>query len=281
MSDRLNLATSTVSAAPSPATSGTAVAVQTGHGVRFPAPQFYATLHPDGSLPTLDNAEIVLVTAVSTDTFTITRHQKGTTAQSVAIGWRMSQAIYDEDTPWPGTVTAYAAASAPTGWLLCNGASLLRTDYPALFAIIGTTFGTVDGTHFNVPDLQGKVPVGKNGATFSALAGTGGEETHVLTSAESAAHTHAVDPPNTVTDTQGSHSHTYLLPPDWAFLRGTTVTNTVSDVSSNSTLSHTTSTDGAHAHNVDIASFTSGSSGSGGAHNNLQPYVVLNYIIKT
>lgn len=89
-----DLSTSTILTAPSPATSGTSLVVQSGHGARFPATNFYATLHPDNTFPTLDNAEIVLVTAVSTDTFTITRAQKGTSAMSVAIGWRISASVY-------------------------------------------------------------------------------------------------------------------------------------------------------------------------------------------
>lgn len=97
MANRKNLATSTVLTAPSPAASGTSVVVQSGHGARFPAADFYATVHPDGVLPTLDNAEIVLVTNIATDTFTITRAQKDTTAKSIAIGWRISNAIYAED----------------------------------------------------------------------------------------------------------------------------------------------------------------------------------------
>ena len=48
-----------------------------------------------------------------------------------------------------------AATSAPTGWLIANGASLLQTDYPALFTAIGTTYGSVDSTHFTLPDLRG------------------------------------------------------------------------------------------------------------------------------
>lgn len=59
-----------------------------------------------------------------------------------------------------GSVLPYAAAAAPTGFLKCDGASYLRTAYPRLFAVIGTTFGAVDGTHFNVPDLTTRFPLG-------------------------------------------------------------------------------------------------------------------------
>lgn len=59
-----------------------------------------------------------------------------------------------------GVVLPYGGSSAPTDWLLCDGASYLRADYPDLFDKIGTTFGSADGTHFNVPDMRGRVPVG-------------------------------------------------------------------------------------------------------------------------
>jgi microcystin-dependent protein len=60
----------------------------------------------------------------------------------------------------PGVVDDFAGAVAPDGWLLCDGASYLRSAYPDLFAVIGTTYGAADGTHFNVPDLRGRVVVG-------------------------------------------------------------------------------------------------------------------------
>lgn len=59
-----------------------------------------------------------------------------------------------------GRVEMTAAQAAPAGWLLCQGQSLLRSDYPRLFAAISTAYGAVDSTHFNVPDLRGRVPVG-------------------------------------------------------------------------------------------------------------------------
>lgn len=55
-----------------------------------------------------------------------------------------------------GTIEAYAGATAPIGYLLCDGTSLLSAQYPDLFAVIGSSHGSADGTHFNVPDLRGK-----------------------------------------------------------------------------------------------------------------------------
>lgn len=72
----------------------------------------------------------------------------------------------------PGQYMTYAGTSAPTGWLACDGASYLRTDYAALFSVIGTTYGSVDGTHFNVPDIRGITFVG-SGTSGSHLRADG------------------------------------------------------------------------------------------------------------
>jgi len=74
-----------------------------------------------------------------------------------------------------GSVTAFAGASAPTGWLLCDGAPQLRIgSYAALFAVISTTYGVGDGsTTFNVPDLRGRSPIGAGTGAQKGAAGTG------------------------------------------------------------------------------------------------------------
>lgn len=81
-----NFAFSTIATAPSPATSGTSLVVQSGDGTRFPAASFNATIWPTNALPTAANSEIVRVTNVSTDTFTITRTQESTSARSINVG---------------------------------------------------------------------------------------------------------------------------------------------------------------------------------------------------
>ena len=88
-----NFASSLVATAPSPATSGTSLVVTAGQGSYFPATPFDATIWPSGVQPTNTNAEIVRVTNVSTDTFTITRAQYGTTAQSIAVGYQIAQTV--------------------------------------------------------------------------------------------------------------------------------------------------------------------------------------------
>lgn len=81
-----NFAISAVATAPSPAASGTSLVVTGGHGTRFPAVPFNATIWPTGATPDPATAEIVRVTAISTDTFTITRTQESTSARTVIVG---------------------------------------------------------------------------------------------------------------------------------------------------------------------------------------------------
>ena len=97
----------------------------------------------------------------------------------------------------------WGTATPPTNYLICDGSSVLRSGtYAALFAIIGTTFGTADGTHFNIPDFRGRSPLGSGtgtaaGATAHTLGatpttGVGGEEKHTLDTTEIPAHSHTL-----------------------------------------------------------------------------------------
>jgi microcystin-dependent protein len=84
--------------------------------------------------------------------------------------------------PPSGSIVAYGGSSAPSGWLLCNGAAVSQTTYAALFAVIGTAYDNSPGAgNFNVPDLRGRVPVGLdsgnvNNSVADALGETGGSE---------------------------------------------------------------------------------------------------------
>jgi microcystin-dependent protein len=106
-----------------------------------------------------------------------------------------------------GAVLPFAGDVAPTGWLLCYGQPVSRTTYAALFDVVGTTYGIGDGsTTFNLPDLRGRVAAGKDdmggsgagrltdvlsgGVDGETLGAAGGEQGHVLTVAELAAHAH-------------------------------------------------------------------------------------------
>jgi microcystin-dependent protein len=174
-----------------------------------------------------------------------------------------------------GQVTAYAGTAAPTGWLLCDGSTISRTTYAALFTAIGTTYGPGDTTTtFEIPDLRGRVIAGQDdmGGTSAnrlvaavaqslngdTLGATGGAETHTLTVAESAAHDHSG-----TTGTASQYHRTFGN-------AGAT------GAAEPFTLAWGNGGDGptTHAHSIS-------SQGGGGAHNNVQPTIILNYIIKT
>ena len=87
-----DFAFSTVQAAPSPATSGTSLSVQTGDGALFPSGEFDLTCWPPGVLPLKDNAEIARAT-FSGDAATLTRNAYGYGAQAIAAGWQVGQVI--------------------------------------------------------------------------------------------------------------------------------------------------------------------------------------------
>jgi len=82
----------------------------------------------------------------------------------------------------PGTVHMFGGTSAPSGWLLCNGAAVSRTTYSALYAVIGTRYGAGNGTTtFNLPNMQGRTVFGvdEDQTEFSAVAKKGGAKTHL------------------------------------------------------------------------------------------------------
>lgn len=88
-----NFALSTIAYPPSPPNSGTTLGINTGDGVLFPATPFNATVWPQGVQPTVHNAEIVTVTNVTVDEFTIVRGAEGTTPQNIAVAWQIAQNV--------------------------------------------------------------------------------------------------------------------------------------------------------------------------------------------
>lgn len=178
-----------------------------------------------------------------------------------------------------GVMLPYGGTAAPTGWLLCDGSAVSRTTYAGLFAAIGVAYGAGDGsTTFNIPDLKGRIPVGKDnmggtaanrvttagssidGATLGA---TGGAQNVQLTAAQNGAHTHS----SSLNDP--GHVHRFNV---WA--SSGTSGNPSGGGGGFTTYGQTdSSSTGITLNNA--------SSGTGSAHNNMPPSVISNYIIRT
>jgi microcystin-dependent protein len=152
-----------------------------------------------------------------------------------------------------GTFFPFLGAAAPAGYLMCDGTAVSRTTYAGLFAVIGTTFGQGDGTTtFNLPDMKGRVPVGEDasGIRISNASGrtrgqAAGAERQTLVIAEIPFHQH-----NEVVQNGGGASQ-FITGPAPGFDNSLYGTNQVTQ-----------------------------GTGGGGSHNNMQPYLVSNYIVK-
>lgn len=184
----------------------------------------------------------------------------------------------------PGSLMMYIAAAAPAGWLLCDGTAVSRSTYAALYAVIGTTYGAGDGVNtFNLPDSRGRAAIGNGtgpGLTTRALGQTGGAETHTLITSEIPGHTH-----DGTTSTNGSHSHTHNAnasePGAGLVYRNSQNTRVNADsgqpneINLDTAVALSIDSNGSHNH-----TFTTGSTGGSSAHNNMQPFFVVSYIIK-
>lgn len=157
-----------------------------------------------------------------------------------------SNANFEEALGMAGEIRMWGGATAPTGWILCQGQAISRVTYAILYAAIGTIFGAGNGSStFNVPDLQDKFPIGKSGSV--ALGATGGEAAHQLSTTEIPNHSHAFA--WQIYD-YGNHNFS-----------GTGLNPVVLD-NTGASVSGTTGT------------------GGDGAHNNIPPYQAVNFIIK-
>ena len=185
-----------------------------------------------------------------------------------------------------GMVAPFAGAAAPAGWLLCHGQAVSRADYAALFAAIGTVYGAGDGrTTFALPDLRGRAVAGKDdmgggaanrltnqagGVDGDALGAAGGAETHVLDLTQLTPHSHTS---GTLTAAlAGAHTHGIGTADDTAY------DNCVHRDGFTKDETMYTDSAGAHTHNVNGRT---GVAGGGRAHNNVQPTMVMNWIVKT
>lgn len=151
----------------------------------------------------------------------------------------------------PGMSIPYRGGAVPYGYLLEDASAVSRTTYARLFGIIGTTYGAGDGVNtFNLPDSRGRADIGSGtgpGLSARSLGQTGGEENHVLSNAEAPPLTHGHSL-NLALDNAGT---TYNAAANW-------ITNSLGNPESVS--------------NTQL--------GSGGAHNNMQPYLVATRMVK-
>lgn len=182
-----------------------------------------------------------------------------------------------------GTVLPFAGGVAPAGYVFCDGSAISRTTFSNLFAAIGTTYGVGDGsTTFNVPDLRGRVVAGfdsgnATGRLNSAAAGgigaaglgqVGGEQAHADTINELPVHNHAA------TSIVSDAGHTHQVSGSVIAAGGFPAVGSFS----NGTGSAGTSS--LNASGVSVST-TISNAGAGVAHNNVQPTIILNYLIKT
>jgi len=194
-----------------------------------------------------------------------------------------------------GAIKPWAKATAPVGYLLCDGTAVSRTTYADLFAVISTTYGAGDSsTTFNVPNLQGKTPQGYDGNTYN-LAATGGANTVTVavTNNQAATNTNnqAVSVTGSISNTSlttaqlASHTHTYETFPEHANASGHG-----SEGPTNAWATYTTSSSGSgtgHTHSHTLAGSLTGAvttaltgAVTAAGNNAFSPYVVVNYIIK-
>jgi len=193
-------------------------------------------------------------------------------APTAAVGTSTTQVAttqFVQQAGLTGEVKMWATASAPTGYLFCNGQSVSTTTYAALYAVIGYTYGG-SGASFTLPDFSGRMPIGVNG-TY-ALASTGGAATSTIATTNLPAHNHTATSTSTVTDP--GHLHAVSGRDSTADIGGG---GSYEFITPGSGINTTTATTG-----ITVATSTTiSNTGSGTALTTISPYLGIYYIIKT
>ena len=164
-----------------------------------------------------------------------------------------------------GTISMWPVSSAPTGYLVCNGSAVSRTTYSALFGVIGTTFGSGDGsTTFNLPNYADRMPIGV-GTISSGSGVTGGSSTTTIALNNLPPHDHSITDP--------THTHGIAVPQQVAFGTGGIYYAPGAGTSAVSAAAST----GVTVNNTQ----KSGSSFPNTAMTTISPYLGIYFIIKT
>jgi microcystin-dependent protein len=195
-----------------------------------------------------------------------------------------------------GAIKPWTKATAPDGYLLCDGSAVSRSTFADLFAVVSTTYGSGDGsTTFNVPNLQGKMPQGFDGNTYN-LAGTGGANTVTVavtnnqaatsTTTQSVTITGSIDNTSLTTAQLASHSHATAFQVGNPGPQGEVLVFGAQNQRGNLTTTNTGSGTGHnHSHTLsgtltgNITTNLTGAVNASGT-NSFSPFVVVNYIIK-
>ena len=209
-----------------------------------------------------------------------------------------------------GAIKPWGKATAPAGYVLCDGAAISRTDYADFFAVISTTYGAGNGsTTFNVPNLEGKMPQGYDGNTYN-MAGTGGANTvtvavtnnqgatNSVTNNQSVTVTGAISNTSLTTAQLASHNHSGgsgnrsdgtppnnggpTVPvgfPPGAETNPTGLAPVIDNAGSGTGHNHAHTLAGTLTGTVAVTTTLSGTVTAAGT-NSFSPYVVVNYIIK-
>lgn len=193
-----------------------------------------------------------------------------------------------------GSLVPTMAASEPdAAWKLCNGQSLLRAEYPRLFAVVGTQFGGTGTDSFNLPDLRGRMLMGVGQVWSPALMGLLGASQITLNVGNLPAHSHGItDPGHTHTFTPTPHTHTASVP-DHDHTGGATDAGGESqsgtgatrlDAAGTSTESLTVTVDNSSAGgtiSTDTTGVTVDNTGSGDPIDNIPPVMGINWLVRT
>lgn len=168
--------------------------------------------------------------------------------------------------PFIGEIKIVGFNFAPRGYAFCDGSILAISSNTALFALLGTTFGGDGRTTFALPDLRGRVPMGMGqgpGLSDRLYGQDGGEENHTLTVNEMPSHSHTVTVNMACSAEDAETGNPVGKFPAVPAAGGTAV---------NAYASAATGTMGA-------STGTANQTGGGQAHNNMQPYLTLNFVI--